>query len=389
MSWLEKRVACPFCFERFPIRTMEFRCLTPSCPKERDEKLAKFQPSSASEPRGKVLPAPSGWWASAKVTCCGVCKKETDVRICPHCHNEPPPTFLHQTDLETIGLIGGRGSGKSHYIGVLLHDLGRIAAESGPGYTCIPLGGTWKAWEDHYASIYKNLTTLDGTESAEVNDWVRSPLMLELKPLNRRWGRTRSPVVLSLLDAAGEDLRELDSMRVQGRYITRCAGLVLTIDPLRQPSIRERLEGDAAACASNDDPYPLLARVIELFRAAGVSPRQKILTPLAVAFTKFDALRGVVDGPFLRPPGHRSGFNVADSNRVHEALGAHARAWLGQPFYDALTGNFESFRFFAVSALGSPPRAKTRLSQGITPFRIEDPIFWHLHRLGYLEGRAP
>ncbi|MDQ3917130.1 MAG: hypothetical protein M3348_01390, partial [Acidobacteriota bacterium] len=52
-----------------------------------------------------------------------------------------------------------------------------------------------------------------------------------------------------------------------------------------------------------------------------------------------------------------------------------------------LQHNFHDYSFFGLSALGSQPDAQGRLSSGVAPFRVEDPLLWILYRLGIVPGQ--
>ena len=53
---------------------------------------------------------------------CDVCKQESTTRLCPNCHFELPYD-IGQTDQRIIAIIGGRDTGKTHYIASLIMRL--------------------------------------------------------------------------------------------------------------------------------------------------------------------------------------------------------------------------------------------------------------------------
>jgi len=59
-----------------------------------------------------------------KSACCPKCKKITKMIICPKCHNHIPKSTTEGRDI-IISLAGARDSGKSLFMGVLIHHLRR------------------------------------------------------------------------------------------------------------------------------------------------------------------------------------------------------------------------------------------------------------------------
>ncbi len=372
------KILCPYCFERFSRSELEFRCMnTRKCAPELDLAYGRFRGKDAGEFAGRVVASRSfGLFLPSSATC-SACGEKTNKPLCPHCHNEPPGTLLDR-GADTIGLVGGQGAGKSHYITVLIEEL-RSRIGSRVGLSCMTLGDETRSrvTAGNAHRLYSEKRTLDPTPPAATDASIHYPFILDLS--RERWFRKPRCAALSFFDTAGEDLNALDTMRTEGRYITNSKGLILLVDPLAQQH--------------GYDVRGLVERVVELFGTRGRSSASgKIKTPLAVVFSKFDVIRdlpGLVRGDsVLRcDPAHEGAFDLSDSERVHDELRGLSERWFGGPgFHDTLESQFSRFRYFAVSALGAAPQGE-QLPSGIAPFRIADPILWHLHSLGLVPGR--
>ncbi|MBK8565935.1 MAG: hypothetical protein IPN76_21990 [Saprospiraceae bacterium] len=135
------KYTCPFCYKKFSRDDIEFRCesFTSTACKEEDALLATYfgQPRMLAN---HVIPNRAWseflnkkeWWKVFSKTSrvfvvpdevlCDRCKAPSRKKVCPHCHNELP-TYFHKADSHIISVIGARGSGKTHYITVLINEL--------------------------------------------------------------------------------------------------------------------------------------------------------------------------------------------------------------------------------------------------------------------------
>ena len=90
------------------------------------------------------------------------------------------------------------------------------------------------------------------------------------------------------------------------------------------------------------------------------------------------------DSPIRRPSPRDPWFDDAESEEVHEHVAGLIAKWGGDDILRHLDQNYESYRFFVASALGSEPdyRARTTSSRGIQPHRVAEPLLWMMARRG-------
>jgi len=122
---MKKRFVCPYCFEESETANIEFRCRNKRCAQEPDDEKGKYygtaspMDQSVFKPVGKIVDRAT----------CEKCHEQTNLRVCPSCHNTLPSTITSDRE-KIISLIGTRDSGKSTYVSVLIHEFLKHIAPS-------------------------------------------------------------------------------------------------------------------------------------------------------------------------------------------------------------------------------------------------------------------
>lgn len=376
---------CPFCFEEFRLRDTPFRCTTPSsrCPPEPDPVRARVWEETGV--LGKVIPA-AGWRVAAVP--CPSCAQVTRRRLCPHCHMELPHTTGRLRNV-IFAVIGAKEAGKSHYIAVLVD---RLRKQVGPalGMLLEPLDDTTihRYRSDFYQPLFDARTVIRGTISALADRRVQSPLVFSLTFAGSGlFGRRRitRAVTLVFFDTAGEDLASENTMATVNKYIVRSDGVILLLDPLQLRRVRDRLDGSTPLPTINTETADIIGRTAKLIAAGrGLAPDVMLKTPLAVAFSKFDAVEPLVD-PQLQlhaSARHDAGFDLADFEAVGAEMQALLAEWESDEIHNQVRTRFRRYGFFGLTALGCNPDRDQRVPR-VLPRRVEDPFLWLLyqHRL--------
>lgn len=380
---------CPYCFEAYRLKDTPFRCASPAgrCRPEPDEVRAKAWDDNA--PLERVLPADGRFRREAR---CGECGQATHKRLCPRCHMELPHTvgkFPHYI----FAVVGAKEAGKSHYLAVLIDQIRR---ELGPALDMLlePLNDyTVRRYrEDFHQPLFQKHRTISATHSALADRRVQLPLVYTLTfsgkdLLGRR--RIRSVVTLVFFDTAGEDLNDEDTIATVNKYIYHSHGIILLLDPLQLPDVRARLEGCAPLPGVNTETADILTRMTRLVLAGRKLPADAMIpSPLAVAFSKFDAVEPLVD-PQLQlnaSADHRAGFDVADFDAVSAEMQALLARWDGGPLVHQVRTHYRRYGFFGLSALGCNPHGDQQVPR-VMPRRVEDPFLWLLHQHGLIPSR--
>jgi hypothetical protein len=393
------RILCPYCFETFTRRDVSYRCASVDesrCPRLPDRKLARYEDgdefsTDVKDLRSLVFPAPR---AHGEVKC-PHCATRTQLLVCPHCHNDLPQQIV-ETSLRPliIALVGAKACGKSNYLAVLLDQLdNRVGSLFNASVSAFGERTRERYREDFRAHVYDKGVAVPETVSARTRSSVRHPLVFGYDT-KRHLGRiTRdSRTLVIFFDTAGEDLGNLENMALVTRNLARADGLIFLLDPLQIRSVRDRLEGTVPLPGQYTEPREIVQRVTELIRSVnGLRASQRVKVPVAVAFSKMDAVRELLEqnSPLLAPPAeppHRGFLDVDDTLRMHSHVQALVESWVGAGFDRFLRQHFSKFCYFALSALGQPPDQQNRV-RVVEPLRVEDPFLWLLYQHARIDGR--
>ena len=375
-----RKEICPYCFEPYRLKDTPFRCSSPAarCAPERDEVRARVWEETA--PMGRVLPA-AGFRREHRCSACGQVSRK---RLCPQCHMELPHTTGKFRNL-IFSVIGAKEAGKSHYLAVLIE---QIRKHAGPdlGMLLEPLNDhTIRRYrEDFYEPVFRRGTVILGTVSALADRKVQIPLVYTLTFTGKDlFGRhaIKGLVTLVFFDTAGEDLNDENTMSTVNKYIYRSDGIILLLDPLQLDRVRDHLNGSVPLPSRNAETTDIVTRVTKLIRdGRSLSADARISTPLAVAFSKFDAVEVLIDPQFqLRSnPDHRSGFDMADFHAVNAEMQSLLSEWDSMILREQVEGYYEKFGFFGLTSLGCNPHGDQKIPR-VLPRRVEDPFLWLLH----------
>lgn len=376
-------VLCPYCFQSWSTETAAFRCTSRDevrCPREPDEALGRL--------RGKVAPMASRVFAlEGRFGRAFAAKKGKPVRcecgaptrpVCPSCHSDLPQRFA-EAPSRSLALIGTKASGKSNFIAVVLHELEhRVGPRFRGSLMLLDDSSRTRVDRELMPRLYGEGLALDASASVRTDARIGEPLVARLT-LGTAGDTSQTNLVF--FDSAGEDLESLDVLEREARYISQSDGLILLIDPLQIPTVRDELAGSVELPEEPVDAYKMLGRVAALLREARAIPASRpIDVPLAIAVSKFDAVRPLLpEGhPVFSLPAHEGRFDPQVARSVGAAVRSDLVGWLGGEHLDTFVSQeFATVSYFGLSALGDSP-VEERLPNGVAPHRVEDPILWML-----------
>jgi len=390
------RLYCPYCYEEISARQIWFRCTGRI---SRSGRRCAPQVDPVLRDRTgftEALPPPFGGDGRQSSAPCPDCGDETTIRICPVCHSRLPVQF-GKVPSRLIVPVGAKEAGKTVFMTVLVHEL---MHQTGQRLNAAITGADDSTRErftrDYERPIYRDCELLAPTTTAAGTPH-RAPLVFRFttEGHGRRAGLAGRAepqrTLLSFFDTAGEDLRSQRSVEQNVRYLGAADGILLLLDPLQMPGAR----GLAAAGTrlptpgtTDDEPANVLENVTDLILGAQVKkPTDRISKPLAIVFTKMDALlHDLKDtSPLLRPPPQAPYFDDRDSLAVHTEMQRLLARWNGSRIDQIAELNYRHYRYFGVSALGESPTADNRVSsRGVRPYRVTSPILWILAQFGII-----
>jgi hypothetical protein len=390
-------LVCPYCYDSFKERDIEFRCtgrtsrLNKTCQKVRDPKLAERIGSQQALP-----PAFRDNGRRRKATC-RACGEESAYRICPRCHSRLPVNF-GKVSSQLIAMVGARYTGKTVYMTVLIHELqNRVGKHFGAAVVGSDDETLRRFSLDYERRLYGAGQLFSTTPSAATRTaGLVAPLVFSFTiPRPCRFpaplpGRARSrQSLLSFFDTAGEDQISQDNVERNARYLASADGIILLLDPLQMPGAR-RLAAPGVPLPdlgpNPDRPVHVLVRVTRMLQERlPLRPGEPIPKPLAVAFSKLDALwhRFPAGSPLRVPESEAAHFDVEDSLAVHEYVRAQLHDWDGAQIDNIVQQSYRQYRYFGLSGLGESPTRDNRVSdRAIRPYRVSDPFLWLLSEFG-------
>jgi hypothetical protein len=362
------KFTCPYCIRSYPLKTALYVC--PDCGEPAVPDRFEKEPIKCK-----------------KYGCGGLATQ----RKCPLC-GETLPRIALQTPNLPFSIIGVSNSGKTNYITVMLHEMGRA-----PGLR-LALGHQNTATLDHqnenYKRIYEDHVPPESTAGGET-----MPQIWYIKNLLKKRGNNVPTYTFTIFDGAGEDHEHsLDPSSAVCRYIKASKAIIITLDPLiletirkggivNENDMRNSLAGSESVHKNAVDIVNSLADYIKTAR--GIDTRKLLKIPVAVVLTKFDTVKNSFsENDVIRSPSMnvRDGkISMGEIQQVDEEI----RSWLEKigerSFIDALESHFKEFHFFGVSSYGEPPKNVTKLSEKINPTRVLDPILWLFKKAKFVD----
>jgi hypothetical protein len=388
---MKKKFVCPYCFEESDISDIEFRCRNKRCAPEPDDKKGKYYGTAApmEQPVFKPVGKPTD-----RATC-EKCHEETNLRVCPCCHNTLPSTITSDRE-KIISLIGTRDSGKSTYVSVLIHEFLKHIAPSLNATLNFVTADDKEQYQRRFENFtYKGLRIPQTTTTFALSGVIGAnrPILTKLKKDYKRLLITKTEeATLVFFDAAGEDFENEDVMFYVSKYIAHSDGIIFLIDPFSNNTVRGELPPDVVRGASTieansvSSPKEVIERVANIVRF-GTKANGKIKIPVAAAFSKLDAFETLLDnGAALRRPSphlNEGAFVEQDGFTIDQEIRGLLAAWGEQDFLQSLGMNYENAKLFAFSALGSNPHPDGKIDIPL-PVRIEDALIWMLNELKLL-----
>ena len=384
-------ITCPFCFETFRATSVMYRCVNPHCSdRGEDRVLAEWRSLKKPPVMGKAfLPKEMSSlshiirFATPAKAVCPICTDWTNVRICPNCHFELRPD-AGMVDDYIISVIGGREAGKGHYITTLVNRLQNELGKSFSFNLSIDDKETKDRYEeDYYGPLFRKKSLIQPTHSAQTDARVKTPMIFRL---TIKKGILKRDVNLIFFDSAGEDMKSLNILSSEAKYICFSSGIIFLLDPLQIDQVRPTISPDQLPARDiTTEPVYLLERLRELFEQRFSLPaRVKVKTPVAFTISKTDTLYNILPGnSVLKNNGlHPGYFNFADGQKVQTEIESFIHHFMGDGFLNRARAGFQTPRYFGISSLGCPP-TNGRI-QNINPIRVEDPFLWILAQLNLM-----
>jgi len=187
----------------------------------------------------------------------------------------------------SIALIGAKDVGKSNYIAMLIKEIkDRMAKDFGAAVIAADDSTMSTYSENFYKPIFTDHTVAGSTDkNAKIPPMIYS---LEFGANEK----TKKSVLLTFYDTAGENFTQTDRI-LERRYITNADAIIILLDPLQLPRVRNQLIklgiAEETLPERKSDTADILDRLINVYREMK-KVKKKIDIPIALAFSKMDML---------------------------------------------------------------------------------------------------
>ncbi len=390
------KITCPFCFEKFNPQDVHFRCINPLCTGMAEDAIYARARAISTKREGHAFgidkTGNTKTFGIPHSSNCPVCYKASDTRLCPECHFELSHD-IGQIPQRIIAVVGGRHTGKSHYIAAVISALRNEVGDNLKLAVRLLGDETQIRWEqDFYRPLFERKNVLSATQPGLADARVKVPLALRFTSYG---GLVKQIFNVSIFDSSGEDMTRTHTLKVQASSLSHADGIILMIDPLQLDSVCQQLfNRPATGTDPQAHPENILGRLLELSeRRHGFHPLSrfgvgnKIDLPIAIAVSKIDVLSSIIDpsSPLNIAGEHHNALNLTDAQSVSTEVSRYLRKWIGAGFCNNIESSFSNFQYFGVSSLGHQPDAQHPVVTN--PLRVEDPLLWLLYKTGLIKGK--
>ncbi len=344
---------------------------------------------------------------------------ETDIRLCPHCHNILPDKFGIRKNL-SISMVGYTNAGKTVFLTSLIYALQRNRNIKA---TLIPVGqqtdytNTINTYTDE---IFVKRILPDATRSKQPPLVYVYTYKYKVRNKKQEIEEIQESINLIFYDIEGEACRSVEKLKKEGNNIRHSDGIIYLLDPVRLENIAHELmlidqsnnlgifQRDSNGVIIKQDfnknnPFEVVHALFKYMLNEGSDKKSDI--PAAFVFTKtdifdVDCVKENIDFLAKDPSNrilpssskddkHKGYLDVLDIRNLNKDVVNFLDFFNHSEYKDTAELHFENFLFFAVSALNQIPVTKadetgrkTTLEKDVVPYRILDPLLWIMNKKG-------
>lgn len=355
---MSKHKICPYCYVEYKVSNLEVHCRKCEISFPITKVSIKHQVSLKLGALPKINNCPS----------CGKTKRSNLVYKCSNCKCELSRSLIELKN-KIISVVGGRGSGKTIYISLLIDEL-KKNIKVGEGRT-LKIANDDNREIDLISEIQDRIkiekSLPDATEPRE----LKSDDSTAGVPLTYFYKGERGAIALSFYDSSGEDLQNFESFQREYDYIRNTSGIIFIMDVFSGIDNLRNTE------------YSLINLVKLLREELGLNIYSEIPIPVSFVLNKFD-LYTPTDNRHLPWNGNNDDDILETIDTVHDSLLLHFKNNPVENLGNILQicdESFKNYKFIPVSSLGFDPDDKSKAGNDIKPFDIEYPYVYLLNNI--------
>lgn len=298
--------------------------------------------------------------------------RETQDRVCPHCHNPLPPNY-GKYPVKFLSVIGISSAGKTVFLSKLIQRITSYAA--GLGMSALPANESSRNFiKDN--KVAKD-TPLPGGTPVE---YLSQPLFYNLTyRLNGKYEKR----MFVIYDIAGEICVNTAKIHRYAKFVQHSDGMFILLDP-QQFSC---LGGKAPGLVEN-----VLSTINNVFADTGINT-----VPLALCISKSDIMRQAnllpeicfTDVRTIDDGNGNKLFCATDYNEISNYL-SNLFEKNESDIKVALEMNYRNFNYFAFTTLNcnviTDENGQQFPEKEPEPKRIEEPLFWMFKQFGFINS---
>lgn len=369
-----RKCTCPYCSHKFPNYEVIFRC--DNCKDDNGVQGRLIENKLNYEVDGFPFVAKNFMPEALE---CPVCHNITTHRLCPYCKEELKDDVLAaKNKIISIAVVGSYKSGKSNYVGTLIHELQSFVIRDVMKGNCLVSNPKVQNIYDNFYQkpLYEQHSSLSGKEKVTMLSY------------DLRWGeREMKQVHLNFYDVGMDALLSNESNL---DFLKSIDGIIIMIDPVQMQSIWNQIpiEKREASCPGITPSQRTQQEMAIGLLANGIrgKKRGKIAIPAAVVCSKLDALDEFLPEGSLISEESSVLQNGVYHQKEAEQLSGEVRnliySWREESIVNTLDMNFSHLAYFGVSALGHVPYPGEKFPP--TPVRVEEPFLWILRQKGVI-----
>jgi len=360
---MTKNYICPYCYTKYNPIELKFSCKNINCMKDFEYKNLKL-----------IDQLYLGYIGLRPIGKCPYCDTNNIKYICPNndCEVKEIPVSLIRKNSPTISILGATDSGKTVYNLALIKEIVKTGVSFAPK-TDINKTVYGKMIDKFDEGILPDRTKIIEDENSQM---VGTPLIYDFNH--------KKSVLLSFYDSAGEDLKDMNTMKEYYKYLYASSAIILVMDIFTKDEYRKN---------SLAVFYNFIQAIQE---SKNISENKKIKVPIVILFSKYDEVLNKIKKDKFQDNCKWNKFNTAETIECINVVSQKLKNKLidmksfieAESFINTCDKYFANYKFIPVASIALNDKL-TKTEDGLKQFNkkttksvnVDLPFVYLLHQL--------